>query len=399
MKTGGSRMLLLRTLVAVSVAIALFITTPRTPGVLAATPGLTATEIVLGGTNAITGVVAAACIGVQYGAEATFQAVNRAGGVYGRKISYTALDDAYSPQRALANARRQIESNDAFALFGGCGTATASTVLAYAVETKVPYLFPYAGLDALVMPLKPTVFALLPLYSDQMKAITPYAIAKFKAKTIAIVTSNIPGNKEWTAAIRAVAERAGVKEVYYKAYELGTPDVAPMVLELKQANPELFALTTSAPDGGRWMQEMARQNWFPKAIVGISTFTDQVFIQAAGDLANGRVIAPGFSVTPTDPRAKACNDELRAYKPDFKPSHFTLYGCLTAKVTVEVFRRAGKDLTRESLYAALNQMKEFDTGFTPPVTFDAANHMGLRAIIPVGVVKGDFVVLGAPIEY
>ncbi len=391
----------LRTLALVRAAVALSvgsIAMAATPA-LAASPGVTATEIVLGGTNAITGVVAAACIGVQYGAEATFQAVNKAGGVNGRKITYNALDDAYSPQRALANARRQIESNEAFALFGGCGTATASTVLAYAVENSVPYLFPYAGLDALVRPLKPTVFALLPLYSDQMKAITPYALGQSKAKTIAIVTSNIPGNKEWTAAMRAVAEKAGVKEVYYKAYELGTPDVAPMVLELKQANPELFALTTSAPDGGRWMQEMARQNWFPKSIAGISTFTDQVFIQAAGDLANDRVIAPGFSVTPGDPRAKTCNDELRAYKTDFKPSHFTLYGCLTAKVAVEAFKRAGKELTRESLYAALNQMKDFDTGFTPPVTFDASNHMGLRAIIPVGVKKGEFMVLGAPIKY
>lgn len=366
---------------------------------LAASPGVTPTEIVIGGTNAITGVVAAACIGVQYGAEAMFQAVNKVGGVNGRKITYNVLDDAYSPQRALANARRHVESTDVFTLFGGCGTATASTVLAYAVENNIPYLFPYAGLDALVRPVKPTVFALLPLYSDQMRAITPYVLAQLKAKTAAVVATNIPGKDELTAAVRSALEKAGVKEVYGKLYEIGSTDVTPMVLELKQANSDLLVLTTSAPDGGRWFQEMGRQNWFPKMITGISTFTDQVFVQAAGELANDRVIGPGFSVTPADPRAKACNDDLKAYKPDFKPSHFTLYGCLTAKVLVEAVKRTGKDLTREGLIATLNKMKDYDTGFTPPVGFDPGNHMGIRAVIPVGIKNGGFVVLGPPIPY
>jgi branched-chain amino acid transport system substrate-binding protein len=378
--------------------VAVMVVAPR-PALAAPGIGVTTKEILLGGTNAITGVAAAACIGVQYGGEATFQAVNKAGGVNGRKITYTVLDDAYSPQRALANVRRLVESTGVLAMFGGCGTPTAMTVLNYAVENGVPYLFPYAGLDALTHPVKPTIFAIMPLYADQVKGMTPYLFGQFKPKTYSMVLTNVPGYKDLITVVRAAAPAAGVKELTVKAFEPGMTDVAPLVLELKQANPDLLVLSAIATDGARFLQEMARQNWFPKVITGTSTLTDQVFLQAAGDLANDRVVAPGFSVPASDPKAKACNDELAAYKPDFRPSQFTLFGCVSARVLVEALRRAGKDLTRESLIVALNGLKNFETGLTPPVSFDAGNHMGLSSIMPIAIRKGEFVVAGPPIKY
>src|SRR4051812_11113285 len=83
--------------------------------------GVSADTIVIGTTNPLTGTVASACKPVSDGALAWFDYVNAAGGVNGRKIDNIVLDDQYTAQQALANAR-QLASKPILAFFGGCGT-------------------------------------------------------------------------------------------------------------------------------------------------------------------------------------------------------------------------------------------------------------------------------------
>jgi branched-chain amino acid transport system substrate-binding protein len=73
-----------------------------------AEPGVTDNTIFLGGSNAMSGPVAAVCAPASYGAKAWFEKVNRDGGVHGRKIDYNVLDDAFSAQRAVSTARRIV---------------------------------------------------------------------------------------------------------------------------------------------------------------------------------------------------------------------------------------------------------------------------------------------------
>ncbi len=48
----------------------------------------------------------------------------------------------------------------------------------------------------------------------------------------------------------------------------------------------------------------------------------------------------------------------------------------TMKVFVEALKRAGRELTREKLIAALEQLYDFPTGLTPPVTFSRNRRVG-----------------------
>ena len=81
-----------------------------------AEPGVDDQKVLLGGSNALTGAVAAVCAPTSYGTKAWFDKVNRDGGVQGRKIEYNLLDDAFSSQRALANARRLVQQDNVFAI-------------------------------------------------------------------------------------------------------------------------------------------------------------------------------------------------------------------------------------------------------------------------------------------
>src|SRR5262245_40989263 len=85
-------------------------------------PGVTPTEILIGGTVPLTG-EAAAFGSVGPGAKAYFDYVNAHGGVYGRKIVYRYYDDGYDPSRTVQLTRQLVEQDKVFAIFNSVGTA------------------------------------------------------------------------------------------------------------------------------------------------------------------------------------------------------------------------------------------------------------------------------------
>ena len=63
----------------------------------ASAPGITASQILIGSHQPLTGIAAPGYDEIAPAANAYFQYVNAHGGVYGRKIKYTYLNDQYDP--------------------------------------------------------------------------------------------------------------------------------------------------------------------------------------------------------------------------------------------------------------------------------------------------------------
>ncbi|HKH02810.1 MAG TPA: ABC transporter substrate-binding protein, partial [Bradyrhizobium sp.] len=72
---------------------------------------------------------------------AVFRKVNDEDGINGRKINFISYDDAYSPPKAVEQARKLIESDEVLLLFGTLGTASNSAIQKYVNAKKVPHLF------------------------------------------------------------------------------------------------------------------------------------------------------------------------------------------------------------------------------------------------------------------
>jgi len=80
------------------------------PAFAADEPGVTATEIKIGGVFPFSG--PASSIGlVGKGLIGYIQLLNDRGGINGRKINYIAYDDAYSPPKAVEHVRKLVESD------------------------------------------------------------------------------------------------------------------------------------------------------------------------------------------------------------------------------------------------------------------------------------------------
>jgi len=365
-------------------------------GAAVAEDGVSANEIHIGTSLAVTGPIAV-CASVGDGASAYFKHVNDAGGVNGRKIKFTVLDDAYSTQRAIGNVRRLMSQDKVFAIFSGCGTATGAAVLSVVEKESIPYLFPQVGLDALVQPVKKNVYSILPLYGQQLAAAIDYVAKSQQPKTAAISMINIAGNEVWTAVIKDKLKALNIQLVDEQLIEVTSPEKAPFVTQMKGKNPDMVVMVDSAPGAARYVIEMQRQGWKPKVITGINTLTDESFLRAAGNAADNLVVAPAATLPPTDPKAKECVDALAAYDKALQPSGFTMFGCLGAKMFVDALRRVGPEPTRAALLAQLDKTSGFDSGFSGPISFGPSVHQGLTAMYPIAVQGGQFKVMGAPV--
>src|SRR5882724_2313560 len=114
------------------------------PAFAADAPGVTATEIKIGGIFPFSG--PASSIGlVGRGILAYVQSVNDRGGINGRKINYIAYDDAYSPPKAVEHVRKLVESDEVAFMFSQLGTPGNTAAAKFLMSKGVPAIAIVSG--------------------------------------------------------------------------------------------------------------------------------------------------------------------------------------------------------------------------------------------------------------
>src|SRR6188768_3717558 len=107
-------------------------------------PGATDTEIKIGNIMPYSG--PASAYGTIGRAQAAyFNKINAEGGINGRKINFISYDDAYSPPKAVEQARKLVESDEVLLVFQPLGTPSNSAIQKYMNAKKVPQLFVATG--------------------------------------------------------------------------------------------------------------------------------------------------------------------------------------------------------------------------------------------------------------
>src|SRR5882757_4644532 len=104
-----------------------------------------------------------------------FRMINDQGGINGRKINYISYDDAYSPAKAVEQARKLVENDEVLAMFAVLGTASNSAVQKYLNAKKVPQLFVVSGATRWNDPKNfPWTIGYLPSYQAEARIYANY---------------------------------------------------------------------------------------------------------------------------------------------------------------------------------------------------------------------------------
>ena len=175
-----------------------------------ATPGVSSDEIHIGSSVPLSGEAAIAG-NVARGIDAYFKYVNDKGGVLGRKLKYTYLDDGYDPGRAVNNTIRLIQQEQVFAVFSSLGTNNNLAVRKLLNDAKVPQLYVSSGATTFGRDYKkyPWTIGYIPPYSEEGEIYGRYVVKNIKKAKIAVLYQNDDYGRDLLAGHEARARREG----------------------------------------------------------------------------------------------------------------------------------------------------------------------------------------------
>jgi len=320
--------------------------------------GISKTAVSLGQSLAMTGPGATLAVPFAQGARLYFERVNAGGGVNGRKIEITTLDDMGSPDTAAANTKKLLDQK-VFSLFGYYGSAQVTAVNPLLKDTEVLLFAPMAGADELRGSLYPNVYSVRPGYSEEAAMITRHA-ETLGMRKLAILHGKDP---ESLAALDS-AERTmgglGANLVAKSALSGGS--VATSVDQVLGKKPESVLVISDAAGAAGAIRDL-RAKGFRGPIYGFSSTGESLLAEQLGAAGAGVVVV---RVTPKSDNAKSVL--VRDLQADAsaaklgKPNVYMLEGYIAAWTYTEALRKAGKDPTRAKLRKALDSLQDMNLG-------------------------------------
>jgi len=302
--------------------------------------------------------------------------VNDLGGVHGRKLVERShprgSDPAGDPVR---NAARLVEEDGVFLLFNFGGPASVP-IGAYAMEKRVPYLFPHTAL--LTLDGARYVFTSFPRFEGETRVVLRHLSEKLGVKRIGVIHDPNAYGSYFRDRARGLASELGYS--FVGSREIGSRDpesAAKEVSELAALEPDAVILALYPAQARKVMEAKARLGWKDVRMVATGPLTDEQYLDVGGGVSEGTL---GFCHYPDPGSATGAGlDEYRAlmkkYFPDKHLNRYSLYGYVFGKLVVEGLERAGRDLTRESFLDAMESIQDWDSGgILPEVSFGKTDH-------------------------
>jgi ABC-type branched-subunit amino acid transport system substrate-binding protein len=129
--------------------------------------------------------------------EAFFKMINAEGGIGGRKINFITYDDAYSPPKAIEQARKLVESDEVLLIFQPLGTPSNSAIMKYMNAKKVPQLFVASGGTKFGDPKNfPWTMGFQPNYQSEGRIYAKNIVDHFPNSKIAVFWQNDDAGKD-----------------------------------------------------------------------------------------------------------------------------------------------------------------------------------------------------------
>ncbi|MCO5089661.1 ABC transporter substrate-binding protein [Bosea sp. (in: a-proteobacteria)] len=338
--------------------------------------GITDKEIKLGGVFAVSGPVRLVTEPYEQAIRAYFNRVNEQGGINGRKINWLVEDDAYQPARTLAGAKKLVERDGVFLLFGAMGTPTTLAVAPYADQVKVPFF----TVNASPEPPRKYTFGLMANYSDVMYYVARQLSKEMGFKKIGYLYQNDDLGEVGRIGIERAFKELGVSFAADVGYERGTTDFSTHVLKLRDAGVDAVISMGVAPSTATAVKQAAGANYTPTWAT-FSVGSSAPMLKLLGPAINGMVFGSEIETQFSD--SEAAQDLaalMKQYFPQTALDWGAMVGYVHAKVIVAALKAAGASPTRESVLATLENTKNFEAGLMAPVSYGPNKRTGANGI-------------------
>lgn len=317
------------------------------------------------------------------GAEICFEAVNRTGGVHGRKLRLVARPRDANPADALVKTRALLSQEKPVALLNLMGTSYMEALVREKVleEEKMPVVGIRTGAVSLHRPVNPWLFHTRASYAAEVDKVLRY-FATIGVKRVALVHESSPFGKEVQGHLDALLAGTGLQLATRATIDAQATVASPAVEPVVKVQPEAVIIAASSFATADFYKAV-RQKGLTAHVVALSTADGGQVVQRIGaEAAHGLgvvQVVPNPAVRTTR-IAREFQDALSGINaPAQDLNQGALEGYLAAKVLVEGLRRAGPEPTGARVRAALEGIRHLDLG-EYAVSFSASNHSGSQFV-------------------
>lgn len=318
-------------------------------------PGVFEDRVLFGQSAAFSGPAQELGKNMRLGIEAAFHEANEAGGVHGRRIDLTSLDDAYEPEAAIANTQ-QLIGEGVFALIGAVGTPTSRSTTPVAAESGVPYIAPFTGAAFLRDPGWENIINLRASYAQETEEMVERLMVDLGIERIGILYQDDSYGRSGYDGVQEALARRGTEAVAVGRYTRNTSAVRAAALDVVEGKPEAVIMIGAYQPMAefiKWVRKLGVDALFLNvSFVGSNALAQELGPDGVEVLVTQVVPFPedeSLAVVAAYHRA------LAAYAPDATPGFVSLEGYLAGRLALAGLEQCGRDLDRACFLSSLRQ--------------------------------------------
>jgi len=298
---------------------------------------------------------------------AYFNKINAEGGINGRKINFISYDDAYSPPKAVEQARRLVESDEVLLIFNPLGTPSNSAIQKYMNAKKVPQLFVASGASKWDDPKNfPWTMGWQPSYQSEARIYARYLMKEKPDARIAILFQNDDFGKDFVKGLKGGLGAKSSMIAAEESYETTEPSIDDHIVKLKATGANVFLSITTPKFSSQAIKKLAEIEWKALLILpNVSASVGGVLMPAGFENSQGILSATyakdgSDSQWDDDPGMKKFYAFLAKYEPAAdRRDGSVVYGYGAAQTLVKVLQMCGDDLTRENVMKQAASLQDF----------------------------------------
>ena len=323
--------------------------------------GFTDDRVIFGQSAAFSGPAQELGRNMRLGIEAAFHEVNVNGGVHGRLLELSSLDDAYEPEAAVTNTIRLIEDEKVFALIGEVGTPTSRSATPVAADAGIPFIAPFTGAEFLRNPEWNNIINLRASYYQETEEMVERLTTDLGIDRIAVMYQDDSYGRAGRNGVRLALERRGMEPVSIGLYPRNTTAVKTALLDLKLGAPEAVIMI-GAYEPVAALIAWARHTGLDPIFMTVSFVGSNALARELGPVGEG-VYVTQVVPFPTDdslPIVSSYLNALSSYDPEATPGFVSLEGYLAGRLAIAALEGCGQDVNRSCFLDSLRSADVID---------------------------------------
>jgi len=212
--------------------------------------------------------------------------LNANGGLLGRKVQLTVLDDGFDPNQTGTDYTRLISQEKVDLLLGTFSSLLNAPASAIAARQRMLYIEPSGGTASLftrgftnLFFAQPGTTETLPnLFVQWFSSLPPDQ----RPKTAAYLTQDDPSASPAVEIFKSKLQALGVTKVYDQSYDPSTSNFDSIAASVVRSQPQMIIQGAVASDGAAFVRSLEKLNFSPKIFFQTNSPTDDTYPDTVG---------------------------------------------------------------------------------------------------------------------